>query len=447
MYFLLSIFLIIEFIRFLPFTIRSVRRDRRTLERLRARFGQYQALAATGGRPVLWIHCICVGEVLIARQLARQIRARFPGYDLVITTTSMAGQFMARDMFKEEAAGVFYFPTDWKWTVRRALRSINPAVVLIIERELWPRFLRECRKRNVPTAIINGRLSPRALLSYKPVSGFMARAVDDLNLALMQTEGDAERMRQLGLSTERVRVTGNMKFDIELAAAEQSSASELGKRFRFGEERPLIVAASTHMPEERILLEAFKQVRKRAEGRQARLLIAPRESHRFAEVATLLASSGFNWVRRSAPQSTKDTACEVILLDSIGELRALYQMADIVFLGGSIPAKGGHSMIEPAAAGACMLTGAHTANFAAIVQTFLAADGLVQMQPMTEAEAPDVLAGKLTELLQDEERRRTLGANAQAAFEQNRGATERTVEQLSSLLAAPDKAIHTQLAR
>ncbi|HYG08345.1 MAG TPA: 3-deoxy-D-manno-octulosonic acid transferase [Pyrinomonadaceae bacterium] len=447
MYFLLSIFLIIEFIRFLPFTIRSVRRDRRTLERLRARFGQYQPLAATGGRPVLWIHCICVGEVLIARPLVRLIRERFPGYDLVITTTSMAGQFMARAMFREEAVGVFYFPTDWKWTVRRALRSINPSVVLIIERELWPRFLRECRKRKVPTAIINGRLSPRALQSYQPVAGFMARAVDDLHLALMQTEDDAERMRQLGLSAERVRVTGNMKFDIELASAEQSSARELGERFRFGDGRPLIVAASTHMPEERILLEAFKQVRESVEGRRARLLIAPREPHRFAEVATLLESSGFNWALRSAERRAEDTACEVILLDSMGELRALYRMADIVFLGGSIPPKGGHSMIEPAAAGACMLTGAHTANFASIVQTFLEADGLIQMQPLTQEDAPGVLAGKLTGLLKDGERRRILGANAQSAFERNRGATARTVEQLSGLLGSPGKAIQTQLAR
>ncbi|HYJ47791.1 MAG TPA: glycosyltransferase N-terminal domain-containing protein, partial [Pyrinomonadaceae bacterium] len=330
---------------------------------------------------------------------------------------------------------VIYFPFDWAWSVRRALRKVQPSAVLIMETELWPNFLRLCRKRSVPTAIINGRLSERSFRRYRLIGGFTKRIVSDLSLALMQTEMDAERIRALGLAPERVFVSGNLKFDAGAPSGEQILTSAFRDRFRLDDRSPLIIAASTHSPEEKIVLEAFRELRAARGNERARLMIAPRHPERFNEVASLLEPSGFTWSRRSAASSPHDSTCDIILLDSVGELRAAYPLASIVFVGGSIAETGGHNILEPASFGVCTVTGAHTFNFKAIVEAFLEAGALVQLPALSEIQAAHALAGLWQELLADDERRRTIGARARAALEKNRGATTRTVEQLSLLLA------------
>jgi 3-deoxy-D-manno-octulosonic-acid transferase len=354
----------------------------------------------------------------------------------VVSTTTRTGQRVARDAFRDEAASVFYFPFDWSWIVRRALRAVNPSLVLIMETELWPNFLRECRRRHVPTAIVNGRLSERSFRRYQFVHRFVKRIVNDLDLALMQTESDARRIRGLGLAPERVFVSGNVKFDIGNDAGEQALTAQMRERFHFSDERPLIVAASTHSNEERIILEAFKQLRSTPGNNHQRLLIAPRHPERFAEVASLLESSGFLWSRRSDAPDERDSRCDVLLLDSIGELRAVYPLASIVFMGGSLTPTGGHNILEPAAAGACTVTGAHTFNFKAIVEAFLEADALVQLPALALEEAASALSNVLRELLANDERRQALSENARAVLENNRGATALTIKLLAPLLAA-----------
>jgi 3-deoxy-D-manno-octulosonic-acid transferase len=433
MYLLYSILLTLGVVVLLPRFLLDALRHGKYVAGLGERLGNLHALEKDSS-PVIWLHCVSVGETQAARPLVNELRQRFPAHRLVVSTTTLTGQKVAREVFKDVAARVFYFPFDWRWTVRRSLRAINPAAVLIMETELWPGFLRECRRQQIKTAIVNGRLSERSTRRYRLIRRFISRVVCDLDLALMQSEADAARLRALGLAPERVRVTGNIKFDAKVEAGEQDLTKELRARFDLGSERPLVVAASTHAPEERIVIEAFKALRAASASTTPRLLIAPRHPERFAETASLLNNSGLAWSRRSAAPAASDADCEAILLDSIGELLAVYPLAEIVFVGGSIARTGGHNVLEPAAVGKCIITGAHTENFAAIMRVFTKAEALVDLPPVTEAEAPHALATVLTRLLADEGRRHELAARARALIEQNRGATARTVEMLAPLL-------------
>jgi 3-deoxy-D-manno-octulosonic-acid transferase len=435
MYFLYSFLLTLGVIVLLPRFIVDAIRNGKYVAGWRERLGQLPRIE-TDGRPLIWLHCVSVGEAQAARPLARQIIKEFPSHQLLVSTTTLTGQRIARDVFRDDAVAVIYFPFDWAWTVRRALKKVNPSAVLIMETELWPNFLRECRRRRVPLAIVNGRLSERSFRRYQFIKGFTKRIVNDLDLALMQTEADAERMLALGLPSERVFVSGNLKFDAGADSNERALTALLRARFGIDAEHPLIVAASTHSPEEKIFLEAFKQLRAIRGHDKVRLLIAPRHPERFAEVAGLLDASNFAWSRRSAEASTTDSVCDIILLDSIGELRAVYSLASVVFVGGSIAATGGHNILEPAAAGACTVTGAQTFNFKTIVEYFLAADALVQLPELSETQAASELSNVLGELLADDNQRRTIAGNARAALEKNRGATARTIKLLSPILAA-----------
>src|SRR5215218_7082840 len=256
MYFLYSILLGIGVLALLPRFLLDAARHGKYAAGLAERAGSLPPLDA-GERPVVWLHCVSVGEAQAARPLARAILDEHPGHALVVSTTTLTGQRVAREAFKGQAARVFYFPFDWAWSVRRALRALNPSVVLMMETELWPRFFRECRRRGVSVALVNGRISEKSFGRYRAIRPFIRRVLSDLALAAAQTNADAARLNALGLAPGRVRVTGNVKFDIEETAA-PTLTEELRRRFRIDQGRPLVVAASTHAPEERVVLEAFK---------------------------------------------------------------------------------------------------------------------------------------------------------------------------------------------
>jgi 3-deoxy-D-manno-octulosonic-acid transferase len=385
-----------------------------------------------GGRPVVWLHCVSVGEAQAARPLARALSEEYPGHALVVSTTTLTGQRVAREAFAGQAALVFYFPFDWAWSVRRALRAVNPSVVLLMETELWPRFFRECRRRGVSVALVNGRISEKSFGRYKLIRPFIRRVLADLSLAAAQSKADASRLVELGLAPGRVRATGNVKFDIEETHAHPLT-EELRRRFLFSKDRPLVVAASTHEPEERVALEAFRLLSSKA--KRPRLLVAPRHPERFGEVAALVEASGLTWARRTGGPRESDGGCDVILLDSIGELRAVYPLAEVVFVGGSVARVGGHNVLEPALDARAIVTGPNTSNFKAIVAALLERDALVQLpHTQDQQDAARELARALGELLDDEVRRRRTGERARAVLEENRGATARTVELLAPLL-------------
>jgi 3-deoxy-D-manno-octulosonic-acid transferase len=388
----------------------------------------------TKGKGAIWLHCVSVGEVNAARPLADRLRQEFADRPLVVSTTTRAGQKLARTAFADSADLVFYFPFDWRSTVRRALRHIRPSAVLLMETEIWFNFIRESYHAGARLAIVNGRLSQKSLDRYTKIKKFMKRVLGYLDLALMQTKGDATRLMELGLRASKARVTGNLKFDLELNAPETALTEAFRSRFGITPDVPLILAASTHAPEESWLLDAFKEVWRSSTNGLPRLMIAPRHPERFNEVAELIKKTGFTWARRSAGESSGDASAEVILLDSIGELRSCYGLAEVVFVGGSLIPHGGQSIFEPAAAGGAIVTGPYTANFAAAVKEFLERDALVQLPRTGKKQIVGSLTHTFRDVLTDRDRRAALGANSLSVMETNRGAVDRTIEYLAPML-------------
>ncbi|MEP6568253.1 MAG: 3-deoxy-D-manno-octulosonic acid transferase [Acidobacteriota bacterium] len=436
MYFIYSLLLGLGFLILLPRFLLDAFRHGKYVAGFRERWG---VLAPIPGddRPVIWVHCVSVGETQAARPLVQAIKRQFPQSRIAISTITQTGQNLAREIFKQEAAKVFYFPFDWRWVVRRTLKAIKPDTVLVMETELWPGFLRECKQQQVPVALVNGRLSAQSFRRYRLIRSFMTRVLTSLNLAIMQTEADADRLCALGMASDKTFVAGNMKFDAGTDSSGDSLTKGFQERFNLSAGAQLVLAASTHDPEEVLIVNSFRQVVSRSEA-NPRLVIAPRHPERFGEVAELLKMSGLRWSRRSAPPDASDGQSEVILLDSIGELRSIYSLASIVFVGGSIAKTGGHNVIEPAALGVPVIVGPHTYNFQSIVEAFVRAGAIVQLKPMSDSATIAALANTISELLAEPARAREIGKLAQKLVSENRGATERTLQLLESVLSIPE---------
>ena len=399
---------------------------------LRQRLGN---IPRVDGKPIIWLHCVSVGETQAARPLAQRLRQQFPHHALVVSTITLTGQKLAHDVFRNQAVSIFYFPFDWRWCVRRALRTVNPAAVLIMETELWPNFLRECKARKIPVALVNGRISRQSYRRYKLIKVFLRRVLSCLSIAVMQSETDAQRLEALGMTTERLFATGNLKFDAEVAGELSGTTEEIRSRFGIDSKSPLLLAASTHAPEEEIILKSVKQLRTK---QPVRLMIAPRRPERFNEVAALVQKSGLSWARKTTKTNSPDSNdanATVILLDTIGELPATYSLAEIVFVGGSIVDHGGHNVLEPAAAGAATVTGAHTHNFHAIVDLMVEAGAIVQLPAVEDAVAVDEITRVFSKLLGSATEREELGRRAKQLVEDNRGAAAKTLQLIAPLLS------------
>jgi 3-deoxy-D-manno-octulosonic-acid transferase len=442
MYLAYSLLLSLGLLVLIPHFLYQALAHGKYLEGLRQRLGSLSPIA--GDRPVIWLHCVSVGETQAARPLVDRLRKQFPDHALVVSTITRTGQKLAHDVFARQADDVFYFPFDWRWSARRALRTINPSVVLLMETELWPNFLRECRSRDIPVALVNGRISRQSYRRYSLIKWFLRRVLESVTVAVMQSEADARRLQDLGMRGDRIRTAGNLKFDAGVVPAAAEKTAEIRERFGLHGDVPLILAASTHAPEEKILLDTFKNISSSAHVPRSqhtgpappmRLMLAPRHPERFTEVASLVQNSGMSWARRTNAANTGDTHASVILLDTIGELPATYALATVVFVGGSIVDRGGHNVLEPAAAGVPVVTGAHTHNFNAIVSLMNEAGALVQLPPVEGDAVSAELARVLSDLLGDAARRTELAKHAKELIASNKGAAERTVNIIAPLLS------------
>ncbi len=433
MYFLYSILLTFGFIILMPRFLLDVVRKGKYADGFWQRLGHLPDFKANH-RPILWIHCVSVGETQAARPLVKKILEDFPNYRLVISTTTKTGQELAQEVFANVAELVFYMPFDWRFSVKRALRHIKPSVILIMETEIWFNFIREANKNGAGVFIVNGRLSEKSANRYAMIPKTMRRVLHYVDLALMQDAADAKRLSTLGIRNSKVKVTGNVKFDQSFNEAETDLTKEFRRRFAIEKDAPLIVAASTHAPEEALIIEAFKEVWKNSADKLPRLLIAPRHLERFIEVAVLAKNSGFDWVLRSEEESGRDKVAELILLDSIGELRSVFPLAEIVFVGGSLIPHGGQNVLEPAAEKKAIVTGFYTTNFATIVNELVERNAIIQLPELTEKEIPPQLAETFLSLLRNAEKRNELAQNAFEVMEKNRGATGKTIELLYPFL-------------
>jgi len=436
MLFLYSLLYSVAFILMLPLFF--LRRDKYAAG-FRQRLGDYPD--SRDPRPSIWLHCVSVGELNAAKPLIEQILKNFTGHRLVISTTTKTGQDLAQEHFSEKAA-VVYFPFDLKFAVRKALRAMRPSVVLLMETEIWPRFIHEAKLSGAAVALINGRLSARSARRYSYIRPFIKRTLADIDLALMQADADAKRLAELGGEPAKTHVTGNMKFDVALESSEL--ADEFRQRFAIEKARPLIIAASTHEPEEEWLLEAFAEFFLEPSTIRPRMLIAPRHPERTEKIIEIIRSFGsgkfsqfrpISYVRRSTEPTEADTTADVILLDTIGELARIYSLAEVVFVGGSMIPHGGQNILEPAASGKAVICGAHMFNFAEATRVLLEHDGLVQLADRTEdAKAVDELFLAVSDLLEEDDERRELGQNAAAVMKENRGATDRVFAHLRRLV-------------
>lgn len=397
------------------------------------RFGYFDELKQNG-KPVIWIHCVSVGETNAAVPLVGEIKKEYPDYQIVVSTVTKTGQELAQKLFAEQANLIFYFPYDWKFTVHRALQKIKPNIVIILETELWFNFIRESVRNNVRVFLVNGRISEKSASRYMKIPKLMRRVLRYVDLALMQTNADAQRLLRLGINANKVRVTGNVKYDQPAPVEKSELLDDFKKRFGFSDEKPLIVAASTHAPEEKWILESFMKIRENRKENKPRLLIAPRHPERFDEVAALIESKNLKLVRRSGANDADDISADVILLDSIGELRQIFPLAEIVFVGGSLIPHGGQNILEPAAARKAIVTGFYTANFAEIIEKFEQNEAVIRLPESSENEIIKNLNEVFDELLDDKNKRLKLAQNAFQMIEKNRGATEKTMKFLNPIL-------------
>ena len=389
-----------------------------------------QRLAAQPARPAIWIHAVSVGEVLAVNELATELTKRFPQHRVVVSTTTDTGQRLARTRFGAE--NVFYFPLDFAFAIRPYLRLLQPELVVIAETEFWPNFVRLAHASGARIAVVNARISDRSLSGYRRFRYFLARVLQNVDIFLTQTSEDATRLEEIGAPAERIHVTGNLKFDVPAPTAPPIIASLRGA-FQQASTGPVIVCGSTVDGEEPILLQAFVNIL--ASHPRAVMILAPRHPERFGEVAKLLEQLGIRFSRRSL-WSGDPIDGGVFLIDTIGELAALYALADIAFVGGSLVPRGGHNIIEPALHCVPIVVGNHTENFRDIVSLFRGRDAVRVVGP---AELPLVLM----ELISNPDERAELGRRAAETIRAQMGATERTMQALEKLLVADSERVRT----
>jgi len=448
-YFIYSLFMGLAALLLTPYWLVWGLRHGKYFFNLRERLGlSYPALAKlpVGRAGAIWIHAVSVGEVLSGIPLARRLKAAYPDRPLIVSTATITGQALARERLSF-ADAVIYFPLDWSFCVRRAFAAVQPALVLVLETEIWPNFLRQAGQRKIPVLFVSGRISDRSFARYRKwfkAFGFFLRpflkdALSQASGFLMQTEKDAERIRALGALAERVTASGNLKYDSELPLPTPLS-NWLEAEVKRSGRSPVIVAGSVVTSEEPLALIAFGTLQ--GEYRDAFLVLAPRKPEQFATAAEYIDESHRKFIRRSAlpipgpapidgpsDNSARDSAipdnATVLLLDSIGELASLYRVADGAFVGGSLVPSGGHNILEPAAFGKVPVFGPSMENFAEIASRFVSAGAAIQV------ESPEDVGVAWIELFRNPGRMREMSEKARSLVESSRGATGRAFAKIA----------------
>jgi 3-deoxy-D-manno-octulosonic-acid transferase len=434
MYFLYSAVTAIGMVLLAPyFALQGLRRGK-YLGNFRERMGYLPDTLArdVAPRTSIWVHAVSVGEVLAAKPLVEALKKRFPKRPIFLSTTTATGQQLARERIAV-ADGVFYFPFDWPAPVRRAFRKIQPAMAVILETEMWPNFMREAERAGVPVVFVNGRISERSIRRFRRfqrfVGAFFRRVLRGAELFLVQSAQDASRLKEMGAPEEKIEITGNLKYDIE-PPAQSVFGDWLTKQIAAQERWPVFVAGSVVAGEEEAVLAAYDIVQR--QWRRALLVLAPRKPDRFEAAAAVAEQAGWRAVRRSAidMDAPLDENCDVLILDSIGELAGLYAVGDAVFVGGSLVPSGGHNILEPAWFCKVPTFGPSMENFRDIAARFSSAGAAIQMA------SGEKLGKAWAELIGDSARREKMGQKARSLVEANRGATARSLERVQGILEA-----------
>ena len=394
--------------------------------------GHVHVREKTGRR--VWLHAVSVGEVNLAEGLINRLLIAAEQHhvgplDVVVSTTTVTGFELAKKRFPAQT--VFYCPFDFTWAIRNTLRRVRPDLIVLVELEIWPNWLRIARQQEIPVAVVNGRLSERSFRGYQRVRSLVRRTFSRLSLVAAQDATYAERFAQLGTPESQIHVTGSTKFDDAPLTRDTDQVRALRTLAGVGEDHLVFVAGSTQAGEEAIILKAYKQISGRFP--HVRLIIVPRHAERFEAVAIEITQAGFDCRRRSKLVDVQIDfdwqAQQVLLVDTIGELRGWWGLADVAFVGGSLGNRGGQNMLEPSGYGAAVCFGPNTRNFRDIVSELLAHDAA---QVVTDA---DSLAAFVSQMIESPELAKQHGGNAQQLVQRHQGAGARTTDLLLDLLS------------
>ena len=448
MYFFYSAALAVAFVLAAPYWLFKMLRQGKYRAGLAERLGRVpeRVRSAQPGDLCVWIHAVSVGEVLAISQLVEELKkSSSKKLRIVISTTTTTGQNLARERFGEE--NVFYFPLDLGFCISPYMRALRPKLVVMAETEFWPNFLRKAKRCGAGVAVVNARISDRSLPGYRRWTGVLSRVLRNVDLFLAQSEEDKRRLIEIGAVPERVQVSGNLKFDVR-PPAKLDIVEQVRQAIERGGGHPVIVAGSTVEGEEPFLCDTFQAIVR--EHPDAVLILAPRHPERFEKVWELLQSVGvgreelisqpgvarFERLRRSTLARDANIYGAILLLDTIGELASIYELAEVALVGGSFVPLGGHNILEPAHFGKPIIVGPYTHNFRDIIAIFLREHAVTVARAAAEHGMDADLGPKLRELLDNGAERQKLGAKARAVLESQRGATQRTVKALMSLMGA-----------
>jgi 3-deoxy-D-manno-octulosonic-acid transferase len=423
---LITIFLIFA----APYFLLSALVNGRFQKELAERMGFLPTLSP---KKTIWFHAASVGEVFCSIPLLKRIKEEFPECPIVLTTMTRTGNERAKTI--PEADLVFFLPIDHPLVIRRALRKIDPGLLLIAETELWPNLLRSCGTKGIPIVLFNGRISEKSFRRYLFFKFFFKDCLKYISLFLMQTEEDRNRIIEIGATMDKTRVVGNLKFDQPFPSFNEESMAEMAKSLNLRGEETLLIAGSTHSGEEEILLSLLKDLRKI--DPHLVLILAPRHLERLEEVERILKRESISWTRKTSlstdqdrPDGERKELPEVILLDTMGELMNLYSLGTLVFIGGTLVPVGGHNPIEPLFFKKCVLFGPHMFHFLEISHHLIEAGGAIQVRGKED------LAFQLKRLLSDERARKEVGEKGYQFLQKHRGATEKMFEEIRPLLVS-----------
>ncbi len=394
-------------------------RNRGYWEGLGERFGLGPAQSES---PTIWVHAVSLGEVTAAAPLIRALCIRHPQMPVVLTTATPTGRARARSLFGDSVAARF-IPYDTPGSMRRFLGRVRPGLAVIMETELWPNLFDQCRRRGIPVVLANARLSPRSVRRYRRFGALFRPLLSNDTMVAAQSAEDADRFLAIGALRDRTHVIGNVKFDVPVDPEAVRRGRALRSRSWAG--RPTWIAGSTHAGEEEPVLRAHAALQ--AVAGDALLLLVPRHPERFDSVAELLRRRGVRFERRSTGTEPKPET-QVLLVDTMGELAALYASVDVAFVGGSLVPVGGHNLLEPAALGVAVITGPYQSNGWEIAQLLERAGAALRV-----ADAPE-LAAALKRLFADPEGRRAIGQRGRDVVEINRGSVQRLLGLIDTLI-------------
>ena len=378
-------------------------------------------------RPI-WIHALSVGEVFASIPLVQRIRQRYTDRPVVFSVSTMTGNEIARKLLGSDVDHIFYFPYDFIWSVRRVVDGIDPAIFVLVESDIWPNVLFELKKREIASVLVNGRMSPGSFSGYTALSFFMRSVFDTMSMICVQSPRDARLFQAVGAPADRVMVTGNIKFDLEVLAISDDELRRLKESMRIPPYHRILLAGSTHEGEETILLSVFAQLRKRFDD--IVLLVVPRNPERASAVSNLFASSEWSTaLTGNLEDIAPGVLFDVIVVDTMGMLRQLYALADISFVGGSLVKEGGHNPLEPAAFAKPIIFGPDMSDFPWVAEVLINSGGAIQVKGRQE------FIDAATTLLTDGDRARLMGEQAFGVFQNNKGAVNRTLEVIQQFLS------------